>query len=99
MKENVGTVDRIARTVVGPALLAIGYTRWGGDHGQTSGLLAMGAGLLLVETAITRVCPLNAVLGMDTREHELVEDDVAEQLKQVHLGDIDIERLATVPGR
>lgn len=98
MKENVGTIDRTARSIVGSALLSLGYKRWGGDHGETAGLLAMAGGVLLLESALTRVCPLNALLGVDTREHELVEDDVARQLEQVHVGDIDIERMATVPG-
>lgn len=67
MKENVGTADRIVRSVAGPALIAAGYARLGGRHGQPAGLAAMMAGALVVESAVTRVCPLNAALGIDTR--------------------------------
>jgi Protein of unknown function (DUF2892) len=66
MRENVGGWDRGARAVAGPALLALGYTRLGGGRGAAAGLLAMLAGALITETAITRVCPLNEALNVDT---------------------------------
>ncbi len=67
MKENVGTADRIVRSLVGPALLALGYTRLGGREGRTAGLAAMILGTSTLESAITKVCPVNAMLGIDTR--------------------------------
>jgi len=67
MKENVGREDRIACFVVGPIALGIGYGTLGGRHGRALGLAGMAAGLLIVESAITAVCPLNAALGVDTR--------------------------------
>lgn len=67
MKENVGTEDRMVRSLVGPALMAAGYTRLGGREGRMSGLAAIVLGALTVESAITKVCPLNAVLGINTR--------------------------------
>ncbi len=66
MRENVGGADRTMRAVVGPALLALGYTRLGGSRGAPAGLLAMLGGALIAETAITRVCPLNELVGVDT---------------------------------
>lgn len=66
MRENVGGWDRAARWIAGPALLALGYARWGGSRGGLGGLAAMLAGALVTETAVTRVCPLNEVLGVDT---------------------------------
>ena len=66
MKENVGGADRVARAVAGPVLLALGYARLGGDRGSLPGLLAMLGGAFLVETAITRVCPVNEVVGVDS---------------------------------
>lgn len=66
MRENVGGADRAARAVVGPALLALGYLAWGGRRGALPGLLAMLGGALITETAVTRVCPLNEALGVDT---------------------------------
>lgn len=67
MKENVGTGDRIFRSIAGPALMTIGYTRLGGRRGRSAGLAAIVAGVLLIESAITKVCPVNALLGIDTR--------------------------------
>jgi hypothetical protein len=67
MEENVGTTDRMLRAVAGPALIAIGYSKFDGRHGRAAGLAAMIAGALVIESAITRVCPLNAALGIDTR--------------------------------
>lgn len=66
MKENVGGADRVARAVLGPTLLALGLTRLGGHRGAPLGLLAMIGGALIAETAITRVCPLNELVGVDT---------------------------------
>lgn len=66
MRENVGGADRAVRAVAGPALMALGYARWGGEQGRLPGLLAMLGGALVTETAITRVCPLNEALGVDT---------------------------------
>ena len=66
MRENVGGADRGMRAVVGPALLALGYAKWGGNRGSLPGLLAMLSGALVTETAVTRVCPLNEILGIDT---------------------------------
>jgi hypothetical protein len=66
VRENVGGMDRAWRALVGPGLLALGYARWGGREGTLGGLLAMLSGVLITETAITRVCPLNEVLTIDT---------------------------------
>lgn len=66
MKENVGGADRALRSVAGPALILLGFTRWGGREGRPGGLLAMLAGVVVTETAITRVCPLNELAGVDT---------------------------------
>jgi uncharacterized membrane protein len=67
MKENVGTADAIVRSIAGPALIALGYTKLRGRRGRTAGLMAMMGGAILTQTAVTRVCPLNDALGIDTR--------------------------------
>lgn len=82
MRENVGTKDRLLRSVVGPALMVSGYTKWGGKCGDTKGLVAMFAGFALIETAVTRVCPLNALLHLDTREPQLIEQDTEARVRQ-----------------
>jgi hypothetical protein len=66
MKENVGRNDQTMRALVGPLLLTAGYALLGGKRGKGKGLMAMVAGAMLTETAITRTCPLNEVLGIDT---------------------------------
>lgn len=91
MKENVGTKDRLARSIVGPALMALGYSRWGGHRGQLGGLTAIVSGALLIESAITRVCPINGALGIDTREQELIQRDTQALVSQTGAPAIDIE--------
>ena len=76
MKENVGGADRIARAVAGPVLFALGYARWGGREGGLPGILAMLGGAFLVETALTRVCPVNEVAGVDTARRVKVDRPV-----------------------
>jgi hypothetical protein len=68
MKENVGRKDQAMRSVVGPMLLAIGYWMLGGNKGRLRGILTLVSGALIIESAITRVCPVNALLGLDTRK-------------------------------
>jgi hypothetical protein len=67
MKENVGRTDQLLRAAAGPALMLLGYTRLEGRRGRALGLAALVGGALVVESAITRTCPLNALLGLDTR--------------------------------
>lgn len=66
MQENVGGADRALRLVAGPALIGLGYTLLEGRNGSTAGLLTMVAGVLTLESAITRVCPVNQLVGLDT---------------------------------
>jgi len=68
MIENVGDRDRVVRSIVGPALVGLGYTVMRGRRGRASGIATIVAGALILESAITRVCPLNAMLGIDTRK-------------------------------
>jgi hypothetical protein len=81
MKENVGRIDRIGRAVIGPALMALGYTRLRGRDGETAGLAAMIVGAMLIDSAITRVCPGNALLGIDTRTKRERERDLQSLLR------------------
>ena len=69
MNENVGKPDQVVRAVVGPLLLIIGYTLLGGRRGKPAGLAAMLAGAMTVQTAVTRTCPLNEYLGINTNHH------------------------------
>ena len=69
MQENIGRIDRVVRSFVGPALTGLGYMQ------LRRGNLVLGAagvalGAVIIETAVTRVCPFNAILGLDTRSEE-----------------------------
>lgn len=88
MKENVGTVDRIGRALAGPALMIVGYKVWGGERGALGGLVAIIAGTAIAESAITRVCPLNALFGLDTREPSLAQRDLKRELSPARLSEL-----------
>jgi hypothetical protein len=65
MRENVGTADAILRSVVGAAVLYAAVRELGLRQVRPAALMTLGA--LLVESAMTRVCPVNYLLGLDTR--------------------------------
>jgi hypothetical protein len=70
LKENVGRTDQAIRAVVGPGLVIAGLTLLEGKRGRPLGLAAMLGGAMISETALTRTCPLNGLLGIDTRKIE-----------------------------
>ncbi len=85
MKENVGRRDQVIRGVAGPALIALGYGLWGGREGRLPGLAAIVAGTAVIESAVTRVCVLNRLLGIDTRTEEEKERDLGDAMR-IHGG-------------
>ena len=66
MRENVGGADRGMRAVLGPALVAMGAAGMTRGRNPLASAAALVTGALITETAVTRVCPLNEVLGVDT---------------------------------
>jgi hypothetical protein len=73
MEKNVGGYDRIARAVVGPVLVVVGLAALGGFLTLAAGLtgtvvaaVLVLVGLVLSVTAVTRKCPLNRALGLNT---------------------------------
>lgn len=66
MEKNVGRSDRMLRAFIGPSLTLLGYSRWGGKERRWPGLFAMALGWFFSETARTRSCPINELLGIDT---------------------------------
>lgn len=66
MKLNVGTVDRIARAVLGLVLLFIGIGTLNGIAGNITGLIVAAIGLVLLGTALMSWCPIWAMLGVNT---------------------------------
>ncbi|VVB53983.1 Uncharacterised protein [uncultured archaeon] len=61
MKANVGTIDRVARIILGFALIAFGVRQ-----GGTLGLLLEVVGVVFLFTAITAYCLLYQLLGICT---------------------------------
>jgi threonine/homoserine/homoserine lactone efflux protein len=66
MKENVGPKDRAVRSLLGPSLLVLAVTRLGARRGRLAGLAALVGGALVIDSAITKTCPLNAAAGIET---------------------------------
>jgi hypothetical protein len=67
VQENVGDLDQRMRLVVGPALVLAALGPLGARRGRPVGLGALVAGALIVDSAISRTCPVNELLGIDTR--------------------------------
>ncbi|WP_225336605.1 YgaP family membrane protein [Halomicrobium urmianum] len=68
MENNIGAADRGIRLVGGGLLAAVGATVLAGalDAGRLIGALAFLVGVVLIGTALTRVCLAYRVLGVDT---------------------------------
>ncbi|HXV07141.1 MAG TPA: DUF2892 domain-containing protein [Burkholderiales bacterium] len=60
MKQNVGSIDKAVRVIVGIGLLSLLFVLEGGA--RWFGLI----GLVPLATAVFGYCPLYAVLGMNT---------------------------------
>lgn len=67
LPKNVGTVDRVVRTVIGLGLAGAGvYGLATGDLSDTTSGVLMGVSVVPFATAATGYCPLYQVLGIDT---------------------------------
>jgi len=66
MKENVGTVDRALRVVVGVALALAGWLGAGG----ALGIVLIVIGLVLLVTGLMSSCPIYSVAGMNSVEED-----------------------------
>jgi hypothetical protein len=77
MQENIGNLERWLRVAAGGALV-LGGARALGARGALAPALVLASGALVLETALTRVCPLNALLGVDTRRLGTSSEEPAE---------------------
>lgn len=59
MKVNMGTIDRVARALIGLALIAAALMHWIGVWGWI--------GVVPLATAAVSFCPLYAALGISSR--------------------------------
>ncbi|MCF6207956.1 MAG: DUF2892 domain-containing protein [Ghiorsea sp.] len=66
MKENVGTVDRALRVVIGIALALAGWLGAGG----ALGIILIVVGLVLIVTGLMSSCPIYSVAGLNTVEED-----------------------------
>ena len=66
MKENVGTVDRALRVVLGIALALAGWLGAGG----ALGIILIVVGLGLIVTGLMSSCPIYSVAGLNTVEED-----------------------------
>jgi hypothetical protein len=80
-------MDQAVRAIVGPMLLMAGYSRLKSGAGGLLGGLGMVLGTALTESAITRVCPLNKLMGIDSRSSLEASRDREECLMQEPLQD------------
>lgn len=68
METNVGGMDRTARLIIGVlgvlagGAILLGYL----EFGTTIGAVVVIIGLALLISGVTRKCPLNGVLGINT---------------------------------
>ncbi len=67
MKHNVGGMDRTVRIVVGIVLLFAGLVA---PIDMTWRIIALVIAAIALVTAALRICPANALLGIDTSEEE-----------------------------
>lgn len=65
MTANVGTIDRLARIVVGLALIAVAVGLFGPAYQTVWGWL----GIIPLATGVVSWCPAYAVLGISTCKH------------------------------
>jgi hypothetical protein len=67
LPKNIGPVDRVARAVIGAALLGAGV--WGlstdGNLSTTTSAILTGVSAIPLATAATGYCPLYQVVGVD----------------------------------
>jgi hypothetical protein len=66
MKEDVGCAERVVRSIAGPALARGGLTVLGARQGKRAGLGALALRAVITETALSKTCSVNGLLGRDS---------------------------------
>ena len=64
---NVGSIDRMARVILGAALIALPLLGLVASASSTLGIVLMVAGAVLVVTGFVSFCPLYRIIGASTR--------------------------------
>jgi hypothetical protein len=66
MKKNEGSLDRIVRTALGVAALAVAFTTLDVMDGAVFGIIVTAIGVALIVSAIIGFCPMYKVFGLRT---------------------------------
>jgi TRAP-type uncharacterized transport system fused permease subunit len=66
MVQNVGSIDKVIRLVLGVCLGA--WSVFGMGLGSTVSYIALAVGIVLIATALMNFCPLFRILGISTRK-------------------------------
>lgn len=64
--KNVGPVDRGIRALVGIAAITLAFTKFHALDGSIAGVVALGAGAIMLITAAIGICPLYFPLKLST---------------------------------
>jgi len=64
--KNVGSLDRVVRTVIGIAALGAAFTALDAQSGAIPGIVAAVVGIVMLLTAAIRMCPLYIPLKIST---------------------------------
>lgn len=62
----MGGPERALRAMIGPALVTWGWIVLGPARHRSGPVALMMTGVLVTETAVTKVCPVSAAFGIDT---------------------------------
>lgn len=65
MTVNIGTIDRLARAIIGFACIALVFVGPFATSGWPRYVLAIVGGILIL-TAAVKICPLYSMLGLKT---------------------------------
>ncbi len=66
MKQNVGTIERAIRAIVGIVALVAAFTTLNVMAGATLGIVAVVVGVVMLGTAAIGWCPPYAIFGIST---------------------------------
>ncbi len=75
-------MDRKLRVMTGSMLLMAGHSRAKSRCGGIGGTMMVMLETALLKSALTRFCPLNKLMGIDSRSTDLIAKDRNEALMQ-----------------
>ncbi len=68
IKQNIGTVDRIVRFIIGHALIIIGFFVLDAVDGATGGIVLAAIGALVIMTGAIGYCALYPLFKFSTKK-------------------------------